>query len=159
MKIQSRLCSLLLFLYCVVGLGTAARAEQVGKIRLTDRGPFQVWNGIDADAPLGSGNRVLAVIGTTKSLRVTYAATMNPPQVKMGQGWVDVLAGSGTAMTFSGPDRDCYPRTILLCKSGPIGGIPPGAILCMCTGSEDTICCTSDTGIYYDNMIPREGAY
>lgn len=132
MKLRSRLASSVVLLTSIFGVGSAVRADQVGKIRLTDRGPFQIWNGVDADAPRGSGNRVLAVIGATKSLRVNYAATMIPPQVKLGQGWADVVAGPGTAMTFRGPDRDCYPRTILLCKSGPIGGVPPGAILRMC---------------------------
>jgi hypothetical protein len=136
----------------------AARADQVGSIRLTDRGPFQVWNGADADVP-GGNARVLAVIGPTKSLRVSYSASMAPPQISVGRGWVDVVAGPGTAMTFAGRDRDCYINRILSCTNRPIQGVPSGAILCMCVMQEDTLCCTSDTGIYTDSMVPREGAY
>lgn len=141
--------AIILFL---VATSSAARAEAVGAIRVTDRGPFQVWNGVDADVP-GSGARVLAVIGPAKSIRVNYTSSMPAPQVLMGSNWVEIAAGAGTAFTFGGRDQDCYDRFILMCINKPIEGVPPGAILCYCKGQDDAICCTSDTGIYTDGIV------
>ncbi|HEX4824367.1 MAG TPA: hypothetical protein VFV19_08645 [Candidatus Polarisedimenticolaceae bacterium] len=130
--------------------------DHVDKIRIADEGPFQVWNGNDGDAPI-QGTRLLAVIGARKSLRVSYSASMPPPQVQMGEGWAEVVAGAGTAMTFSTPESDCVLDTILWCTSGPFTNLPPGTIVCMCTRTDGSICCTSDTGIYPKRMIPIEG--
>ena len=157
MRRSSRILGIAFVLVSLVIQG-AARADQVRSIRVTDRGPFQVWNGVDGENA-ASGARVLAIIGPTKSLRVNYNASMAPPQVSIGRGFADVVAGPGTAMTFGGPDRDCYFNRILSCTNRPIQGVPSGAILCMCTLQENTICCTSDTGVYTDVMVPRDGQY
>jgi hypothetical protein len=141
------------FLVLLALATTAARAEPVASIRLTDKGPFQVWNGVDGDAPPASGQRVLAVIGATKSLRVNYTASMTPPRVSMGRGWADIVAGPGTAMTFAGPDHDCYSNMILYCTNHPIQGAPPGAIVCMCIYKAGSVCCSSDTGFYSKGMV------
>jgi len=127
----------------------------VAKIRITDDGPFQIWDGVDADSS-NPGARVLAVIGPKKSLRVNYTAAMPAPQVSMGAKWVDIVAGDGTAMTFSGPKVDCYSDTILWCTTKPVQGIPPGRMLCYCTHQPESVCCTSDTGIFPKSMVPRD---
>jgi hypothetical protein len=130
--------------------------NHVDKIRLTDSGPFQVWNGFDADSQ-NPGARVLAVIGAKKSLRVNYTGSMQPPQVTMGPGWVDVVAGQGTALTFSGPKSDCHYNQILWCTNRPFNNLPAGTLVCMCTGSSDSICCSSDTGIFPKSIVPIGG--
>lgn len=130
---------------------SAGRAEPVGSIRVTDRGPFRVWNGFDADAPRGSGQRVLAVAGAMKSIRVTYAASMSAPQVTTGAGFAEIVPGPGTVIDFGGPRDDCHSDTIVYCSNDPIRNYPPGTILCMCTRQPGAICCTADTGV----LLPR----
>lgn len=124
----------------------AARAGEVASIRVHDHGSFQIWNGADAGST-DPNARLLAIIGSTKSLRIGYDAREEAPSVSFGPGWADVEAGPGTAFNFS-VDTDCHPHQILYCTNEPIKGIPKGAILCMCTGRADETCCESDTGIY-----------
>jgi hypothetical protein len=153
---SSRILGVALVLVSLLIAG-AARADQVSSIRLTDRGPFQVWNGVDGENA-ASGARVLAIIGPTKSLRVNYNASMAPPQVSIGRGFADIVAAPGTGLNFEGRDTDCRNDLILWCTNQPITGAPAGSIVCMCVGRFGSICCSSDTGIY-TNMIPREGVY
>jgi hypothetical protein len=145
----------LLSLIVLSSLWTAvSHAEPARSIRVADRGPFKIWNGLDGDAPRGSGRRVLAVSGATKSFRVNYSASMAPPHVRTGIGHAEIIAGPGTTIDFGGPRGDCYSDRIVYCMNGPISGYPPGTILCMCTVQTGATCCTSDTGILMPKMIP-----
>lgn len=140
-------CVLVLLTVALLHTGGDARAEQYNGIRLVDGGPFQVWHGTDAENS-DPHARVLSIIGSEKSLRVRYSDLLPIPSVQFGLGWAEINAASGTAMNFETEENDCYEDMILYCTNQPIQGVPPGAILCFCTGSdEDNVCCLSDTGV------------
>ena len=149
-----RFASHVLLVLFLLAISAAAHAGEVASIRIHDQGPFQIWNGIDAGSS-DPNARVLAVIGSSKSLRIGYDAREEAPAVSFGPGWAEVDAGRGTALGFS-IDTDCHPHQILYCTNEPIEGIPKGAILCMCTGKADDTCCESDTGIYTKSITLKK---
>jgi|WetSurMetagenome_2_1015567.scaffolds.fasta_scaffold182833_1 hypothetical protein len=155
MRTSSRILGMVAVLLLSILAAGSARADQVTSIRMTDRGNFQVWNGVDGENA-ASGARVLAVIGPRKSLRVNYNASMAPPQVSVGRGFVDIVAAPGMGLSYSGRDTDCHSDLILYCTNRPIRGAPAGSIVCMCVRQWGSICCSADTGIYGD-IVPRDG--
>jgi hypothetical protein len=120
----------------------AFAADNYRVIRMYVSGSYTTWNGIDAT---NTNQRILVVIGSTRSLQVTYPAD-KLVHVSLGSGYIDIEVPN-----MSLPIPVVHHDKIAYCSNGDLGVTcvcgDQGGMKCNAAGA-DTVAPVYD--YYYD---------